>query len=85
MAFPLKLVPFVAKIVEIFHVFIACVFVFFFFFFFASEMKFSMIELLITCDDGNDVLADRLSAGDGLVGDRLPSTGGIAVEGELML
>lgn len=45
----------------------------------------SMIELFITCDDDKDVLADRLNAGDGLVGDRLPSIGGIAVEGELML
>lgn len=38
-----------------------------------------------TCDDDKDVLADRLKAGDGLVGDRLPSIGGIAVEGELIL
>lgn len=41
---------------------------------------------IITCDVGGiDPLAAKLNAGDGLVGDLLPSIGGIAVEGELML
>lgn len=38
-----------------------------------------------TCEDGTDDLADKLNAGDGLVGDLLPSIGGMAVDGELML
>lgn len=50
--------------------------------FFSLEL---IVLLLFTCDDDKDVLADRLNAGDGLVGDLLPSIGGIAVEGELML
>lgn len=46
---------------------------------------FELFKHYRTCTDEIDPLADKLNAGDGLVGDLLPSIGGIAVEEELML
>lgn len=50
-----------------------------------TGISIDLCAIYDTCGAWTDDLADKLNAGDGLVGDLLPSIGGKPVEGELIL